>query len=131
MEPRTHLRINPRLVGAPVGLAEGRAEVRLEALPEMAADARGLVHGGFIFGLADYAGMLAINHPNVVIGAAELRFLKPVVVGDVVVADAREVEAKGKKRIVEVEVRRGDEAVLRGTLTCFVPENHVLAEGAS
>lgn len=32
----------------------------------MAADEYRLVHGGFIFGLADYAVMLAINEPTVV-----------------------------------------------------------------
>jgi acyl-coenzyme A thioesterase PaaI-like protein len=44
----------------------------------MAADQRGLVHGGFTFGLADYAAMVAVNDPNVVLGAAEVRFLAPV-----------------------------------------------------
>jgi acyl-coenzyme A thioesterase PaaI-like protein len=48
----------------------------------MVVDAHGLVHGGFVFGLADYAAMLAVNDPNVVLGAAEARFLKPVRRGD-------------------------------------------------
>ncbi|MCB9701540.1 MAG: PaaI family thioesterase [Myxococcales bacterium] len=128
MEARTHLQISPRLVGAPIALSPGRAEVALTTLPEMAADEHGLVHGGFIFGLADYAAMLAVNHPNVVLGGAELRFLKPVVVGDEVVAIATEAAGEGgKKRRVSVEVRRGDEVVLSGELTCFVLETHVLA----
>ena len=130
MEAQTHLGIDPRLCGIPVALAEGSAEVRWTARPEMAADAHGLVHGGFVFGLADYAGMLAVNHPNVVIGGAELRFLRPVVVGDELVARARHSEDRGKKKIVEVEVCRGEHAVLTGVLTCFVPENHVLAKVA-
>jgi len=129
-EAQTHLGIDPRLCGTPVALAEGRADVVWRALPEMAADAQGLVHGGFVFGLADYAGMLAVNHPNVVIGAAELRFLRPVVVGDELVARARQTEDRGKKKIVEVEVCRGEQAVLTGVLTCFVPDNHVLAQAA-
>jgi len=130
MESQTHLCINPRLCGSPLEIAEGRAQVRWEALPEMVADAHGLVHGGFVFGLADYAGMLAINHPNVVIGGAELRFLRPVSVGDVLIARAQHTEDRGKKKIVEVEVRRGEQPVLTGVLTCFVPDNHVLARGA-
>jgi acyl-coenzyme A thioesterase PaaI-like protein len=48
----------------------------------MAVDDRGLVHGGFVFGLADHAAMLAVNDPNVVLGAASTRFLKPVRVGE-------------------------------------------------
>ena len=47
----------------------------------MAADGRGLVHGGFTFGLADFAAMCAVNDPNVVLGAATCKFLAPVQVG--------------------------------------------------
>jgi len=130
MESKTHLRINSRLCGSPLSLSEGRAEVGWLALPEMAADDQGLVHGGFVFGLADYAGMLAINHPNVVIGSAELRFHRPVVVGDRLVARAHRSEARGAKKIVEVEVCRGEQVVLSGVLTCFVPEHHVLVRSA-
>ncbi|HSF38746.1 MAG TPA: hotdog domain-containing protein, partial [Thermoanaerobaculia bacterium] len=82
MLPATHLAIDRRLVGEPVELGPGTASVALVTVPEMAADERGLVHGGFVFGLADYAAMLAVNHPNVVLGSAETRFLKPVTVGE-------------------------------------------------
>ena len=126
MKIETHRSIDARLVGSPVEVAEGRAVVRLEALPEMAADERGLVHGGFVFGLADYAGMLAVNHPNVVLGAAELRFLRPVRVGEVLVAEARHTGDDGKKKRVHVEVRCGEVVVVSAELTCFVPARHVL-----
>ena len=83
MEPvRTHLGIDRRLCGEPVELSEGRAVVRLATVAEMAADERGLVHGGFVFGCADYAAMLAVNDPNVVLGSGSLRFAKPVRVGE-------------------------------------------------
>ena len=84
MTPNTHLGIDARLCGRPTTLAEGRAAVRLETVPEMAADDRGLVHGGFVFGAADYAAMLCVNDPNVVLGAADTRFVAPVAVGEVV-----------------------------------------------
>jgi acyl-coenzyme A thioesterase PaaI-like protein len=74
--------------------------VELDLLPEMAADDHGLIHGGFVFGLADYAAMLAINHPNVVLGACEMRFLKPLLVGQTLVAEARLESEQGKKRFV-------------------------------
>jgi uncharacterized protein (TIGR00369 family) len=126
MEQRTHDRIDARLCGTPLELAEGYARVELRLLPEMTADDRGLVHGGFVFGVADYAAMLAINHPNVVLGACEMRFLKPLVSGETVVAEARLESEQGKKRFVRVEVRRGQEAVATALCTCFVPEKHVL-----
>ncbi|HVT59496.1 MAG TPA: hotdog domain-containing protein [Thermoanaerobaculia bacterium] len=98
----------------------------LVAAPEMAADAEGLVHGGFVFGLADYAAMLAVNHPFVVLGSAEVRFLLPVAVGERLVASARVTEAAGRKSRVEVEVARGGEAVMTGVLTCLTLDRHVL-----
>ncbi|RMD86986.1 MAG: thioesterase, partial [Alphaproteobacteria bacterium] len=55
--PCTHLAISPRLVGVPVSIEDGMATARLVTTAEMAADEVGLVHGGFVFGLADYAGM--------------------------------------------------------------------------
>jgi acyl-coenzyme A thioesterase PaaI-like protein len=125
--PRTHLAIDRRLCGAPVSLAPGAATVALQTLPEMAADDSGLVHGGFIFGLADHAAMLAVNEPTVVLAAAEVRFLKPVVVGETLLAEARREGPEGRKSRVGVVVRRGAEEVMVGDLTCFTPERHVLA----
>ena len=112
MEQRTHFRLDPRLVGRPLRLGSGEAEVELVTVPEMASDERGLVHGSFTFGLADMAAMLAVNEPHVVLGSAEARFLKPVAVGDRLRALARVRVAEGKKRLVDAEVRRGEEIVL-------------------
>ena len=126
MDLKTHLGIDRRLCGEPLHLQEGGASVRLATLPEMGADDHGLVHGGFVFGAADYAAMLAVNDPNVVLGAAEVRFLKPVRAGEDVIAEARVVEEAGRKRRVEVTARRGDDEVFRGTFTCFVLDQHPL-----
>jgi acyl-coenzyme A thioesterase PaaI-like protein len=125
-EPATHLKISHRLCGEPVALEEGRAVTRFVATEEMGADEHGLVHGGFVFGLADHAAMLAVNHPNVVLGSAEVRFTAPVKVGEEVEATATRTEAKGKKHVLEVSAKVGDREVLRGTLTAFVLEKHVL-----
>jgi len=126
MEIRTHEKIDQRLCGKPVKLEENYAEVELETTEEMAADEKGLVHGGFIFGQADYAAMLAVNHPNVVLGGANVRFLKPVKVGERVLAIAEVVSEDGKKRIVDVVVKREDEEVFKGEFICFVLPKHVL-----
>jgi acyl-coenzyme A thioesterase PaaI-like protein len=125
-ESRTHEAIDPRLVGSPVSIETNEAVVELEAIGAMAADHRGLVHGGFVFGLADYAAMLAVNDPFVVLGAAQTTFTKPVRVGDVLRATARVSEEKGRKRAVTVSVARDAEVVMEGTFTCFVLDSHVL-----
>ena len=126
MEPDTHLFIDPRLCGAPVHLSPGRAVVELVCVPEMGADDRGLVHGGFVFGAADYAAMLAVNHPYVVLGGAETRFVAPCRVGDEVRLEATRTAEEGRKHTVEVAGTVGGKAVFSGTFTCFVLDRHVL-----
>lgn len=126
MKINTHLGIDERLVGKPLEMSTGFAKCQLKTIPEMAADDQGLIHGGFIFGLADYAAMLAVNDPYVVLGASESRFLSPVKLGDVVVASATVLEAKGKKHMVECAASVEDKVVFRATFTTFVLDRHVL-----
>jgi uncharacterized protein (TIGR00369 family) len=114
------------LCGTLLDLGADSAQVALQAVSEMVVDAEGLVHGGFIFGLADYAAMLAVNDPHVVLASAEARFLKPVRLGDRVVANAKTVVAKGKQQEVRVEATVNSQKVFEGTFTCIVLEKHVL-----
>lgn len=136
-EIRTHQKIDPTLCGRPSSLSGGAAEVVLETTPAMAVDDEGLVHGGFVFGAADHAAMLAVNHPHVVLARAEVKFLAPVAVGERVIARARvrpaegSGEAEGADRpgrvTVEVEAAVGERTVLVGVLGCAVLDRHVLA----
>jgi len=126
MQQRTHLAISAELVGAVVNLSPHTATVSLTCTKSMASDDRGLVHGGFTFGLADYAAMCAVNDPHVVLGAADTRFIAPVLVGKEMRATATVSGEKGRKRIVDVVVRVGEKAVMTGTFTCFVLDQHVL-----
>ena len=79
MKQITHLKINENLSGKIIELKDGYSKVVLETNSDMRADKSGLIHGGFIFSMADYAAMVAINHPNVVLGGANVKFLKPAV----------------------------------------------------
>jgi acyl-coenzyme A thioesterase PaaI-like protein len=125
-EPNTHPKIDRALCGEPVALAPGKATTRFVATEAMNTDDRGLVHGGFVFGLTDHAAMLAVNDPHVVLGSADVRFVAPVKVGDEVVASAEVTEEKGKKRVLTVSAKVGDTEVLTGTMVAFVLERHVL-----
>jgi len=127
MDIRTHNGIDRELCGTPQDVAEGYSRVRLRTSKRMVVDGSGLVHGGFIFGLADYAAMIAVNHPNVVLGAAEVRFLKPVKVDEVVVAEAKVGSGEGKKSKVTVTVKGAEAEVFRGEFFCFSLDKHVLA----
>ncbi len=127
MKIDTHRHINQSLCGIPLTVESGKSQVKLATTAQMAADEQGLVHGGFIFGAADYAAMIAVNHPHVVLGASEVKFLKPVRVGETVMASAQVQEVKGKKYRVSVSVTKNGEAIFQGTFTCFVLDRHVLA----
>ena len=122
----THRRIAPGLCGGVTHREEGAATVLLSTTAEMGADDQGLVHGGFVFGAADYAAMVAVNDPNVVLGAAETRFVAPVRVGDTVVCSARVEVQKGRKHLVQVVCAVDGKTVMEGAFTTFVLDRHVL-----
>lgn len=126
MDIQTHHQIDQELCGHPETLQPGFCRLAFTATARMAADDKGLVHGGFVFGLADYAAMLAVNDPYVVLGAASVTFLKPASVGDALVAEARVNDVKGRKHLVDVTVTRDEVVLLEGQLTCFVLDRHVL-----
>ncbi len=122
----THLKINKNLCGTPIELAEGYAKVTLETTEDMVVDDKGLIHGGFIFGLADYASMLAVNHPNVVLAKAEVKFLKPVKLGDTMISQASVQKIDNNKYTVEAYVNVGDIKVFEGIFLCVITPKHVL-----
>jgi uncharacterized protein (TIGR00369 family) len=126
MEVLTHNIIDQELCGKPLLVDNNYSKVEMKTTQKMAVDVTGLVHGGFVFGLADYSAMIAVNHPNVVLGAAEVKFLKPVKSGDVLIAEARAEEKEGKKQSVSVTVKNGDTEVFKGMFTCFILDKHVL-----
>ncbi len=127
MDIKTHKKANQRLLGKPLLIKAGkRAIVELVTCEEMVVDDQGLIHGGFTFSLADYAAMLAINDPYVVLGSSTVKFNSPVKLGDVVKAEATVNNVDGRRREVSVEVMVEDVTVLNGVMQCFVLSKHVL-----
>lgn len=126
MNQRTHLKADSNLVGKPLTIIENeKAIVELRTIESMVVDNMGLVHGGFTFSLADYAAMLAVNDPNVVLGSCEARFIAPVKVGDLMQATAEINEIDGRKRVVNVTVTVEDKIVFTGKMKCYVLDRHV------
>ena len=126
MDIKTHLGIDSECCGKPQEVREGYSRVELSTTQRMAVDSKGLVHGGFVFGLADYAAMIAVNHPNVVLGSADVKFIKPVRIGQRVIAEARVDFIEGKKSKVYVNATCNDEKVFDGVFICFNLDKHVL-----
>jgi uncharacterized protein (TIGR00369 family) len=127
---RTHQSIDRELCGNPVAVSDGSCRVALQTTRQMAVDETGLVHGGFIFSLADHAAMVAVNHPYVVLGGADVRFVRPVAAGALAVAEARVGQTDGRKRLVDTTVTVAGEVVFEGRMTCFVLDQHVLHQPA-
>ena len=124
----THILASKKFVGSVISIDNNSAKVTLKITEEMVVDSYNLVHGGFVFGLADYAAMVAINEPTVVLGKAEVKFIKPVTINDELTAKA-EIQHKndGKKIIVAVVVSNDKkEIVFEGEFVCFVLEKHIL-----
>jgi acyl-coenzyme A thioesterase PaaI-like protein len=125
----TQQKINGSISGIPIELRKNFAKLKLITTDEMVVDDTGLIHGGFIFSLADYCAMLTINHPNVVLGQAKVHFLKPVVLKDTLFANGTVISSKGNKNEVKVEIYRNEDLVFTGIFTCFTPEVHILKRG--
>lgn len=123
---QTHEKINQNLCGEIIKMEKGYVELRLETIPDMLADDVGLIHGGFIFGSADYAAMLAVNERNVVLVASECQFLSPVKLHDVVDVVARVRHKEGRKRNVHVEAFVLDIKVFEGEFKTVITDKHVL-----
>ncbi|MDQ7032853.1 MAG: PaaI family thioesterase [Desulfonauticus sp.] len=128
MQIKTHQKINPKLWGTPILVENQEAKVELVVTEEMQADEFGLIHGGTIFGLADYAAMLAVNEKNVVLAKATVQFLKPCQTGDKLLAVAKVTQHEGKKYTVSGEVFLNNEPIFKGEFLCIVPSKHVLAK---
>ena len=128
MKLNTHLNIDTSLCGKVTKLEKNYAEVLLHTSTKMRADKQGLVHGGFVFGAADFAAMSAVNDPLVVLGSATSKFVAPVAVGEVLLFKAKVISEKGRKRMVEVEAFVKEKLVFEGSFTTFVLESHVLGD---
>ena len=72
-------------------IKEGYSRIRMTVRQEM-INGFGIVHGGIAFSLADSAFAFACNNRNVLSVALDtsINFIKPVHVGDVLTAEARE-----------------------------------------
>ncbi len=122
----THEKIDNELCGRIEKIEKGVLELSLKTIPEMLADDKGLVHGGFIFSAADYAAMAAVNERNVVLVASNCQFLSPVRLGDIVNIKATVRHKEGRKRNISVVGYVLDIKVFEGEFKTVVTERHVL-----
>src|SRR4051812_47303210 len=92
--------------------APGRARARMVVRPDM-VNGHQLAHGGLVFALADTAFACACNShgPVTVAAGAEIVFVAPARLGDVLEAEAVERTMFGRTGIYDVTVRRGADVI--------------------
>lgn len=75
-----------------LSVTEGHSKIRMTIRPEM-VNGFGIIHGGIAFSLADSAFAFSCNNRNVLSVALDtsINFIKPVHVGDVLTAEAKEL----------------------------------------
>jgi len=104
-----------------IEIKEGFSKIKMIVRPEM-INGFGIVHGGIAFSFADSAFAFACNNRNVLSVALDtsINFLKPVHVGDVLVAEAKEIHngrSTGLYHITISNQHNHEVAIFKGT--CF------------
>ncbi len=127
MKLNTHLKLDQTLNGKVLELKDNYAKTALTTTPIMIADKEGLVHGGFIFGAADFCAMATINDPLVVLAKSEVKFLAPVKEGDIVLFEGSLIESQGNRASVEVTGSVDEKKVFIGKFYTVVVDKHLLS----
>jgi acyl-CoA thioesterase len=102
-----------------VDVGPGTATMQMQVQPHQ-TNGHGMCHGGFIFMMADSCFAFACNSHNqkAVAASAQIDFLAPAELGDILIAKAREVAISGRAGHYEIMVtRQSDEqliAIFRG-----------------
>ncbi len=104
-----------------IEIAEGYSKIKMTVRREM-MNGLGIVHGGIAFSLADSAFAFACNNRNVLSVALDtsINFLKPVHVGDVLIAEAKELHNGKSTGLYQISISNQQQhvvAVFKGT--CF------------
>jgi acyl-CoA thioesterase len=99
----------------------GYSRLRMKVREEM-MNGFGIVHGGIAFSLADSAFAFACNNRNNLSVALDtaINFLKPVNVGDVLTAEAKELHNGRSTGLYHIEIKnQNDHLVAMFKGTCY------------
>jgi acyl-CoA thioesterase len=104
-----------------VYIKEGYSKIKMTVRPEM-INGFGIVHGGIAFSMADSAFAFACNNRNNVSVALDtsINFLKPVLVGDVLIAEANELHNGKSTGLYHINIHnQKEQLVAQFKGTCF------------
>ncbi|HBP64313.1 MAG TPA: transcription factor FapR [Desulfosporosinus sp.] len=78
-----------------------------------------VARGHYLFAQANSLAVALVDSPMALTGSVELKFIRPVQLGELVVAVGKVIKRKKNKYWVQVSVRVGTEEVLRGDWVLF------------
>ena len=102
-------------------VSDGYSKIKMTVRKEM-INGFGIVHGGIAFSLADSAFAFACNNRNVLSVALDtsISFLKPVHVGDNLIAEAKEMHNGKSTGLYHISIfNQGEKLVAVFKGTCF------------
>jgi acyl-CoA thioesterase len=104
-----------------IEIREGYSKIKMVVRPEM-INGFGIVHGGVAFSLADSCFAFACNNRNVLSVALDtaINFIKPVHVGDLLTAEAKEMHNGKSTGLYHITITNQKDhvvAIFKGT--CF------------
>ncbi len=96
-------------------IREGYSKIRMQIRKEM-VNGLGIIHGGVTFSMADSAFAFACNSRNVLSVALDtsINFIKPVHIGDLLIAEATEIHNGKSTGLYHIEI--------------FNQKNHLIAQ---
>lgn len=104
-----------------VNITEGYSKIRMTVRPEM-INGFGIVHGGIAFSVADTAFAFACNNRNNLSVALDtsINFTKPVHVGDILTAEAKELHNGKSTGLYHITItNQKDHVIALFKGTCF------------
>lgn len=109
---------------------EGYSKIKMTVREEM-INGFGIVHGGIAFSLADSAFAFACNNRNVLSVALDtaINFLKPVQVGDILTAEAKEIHNGKSTGLYHISISNQKDhvvAIFKGT--CFRTDKKLISK---
>lgn len=112
------------LIGELLELVIGeRARSKLIIDESMVLAKARVARGHYLFAQANSLAIALVDAPMAVTGSVELKFIRPVQLGEIVVAEGKVLKRKQNKYWVQVSVQVATEEVLRGNWVLFAIED--------
>lgn len=108
------------IVGELIDISLGERGISiLETTEEMAFERSRVVRGQYIFAQAESLAIALIDAGVVLTGLANVKFKRPVTMGEKLVAKGEVIRTRRTQHVVLVETRVGAESVFRGKFSVF------------